>query len=56
MTRFLLDTDTLIDFSKGREPTPTRILQLLQAGDMLGVCAINTAELYSPRRVARTRA
>jgi predicted nucleic acid-binding protein len=47
MTRYLLDTDTLIDFSKGREPTRSRILQMIEAGDVLGVCAINVSEFYA---------
>jgi predicted nucleic acid-binding protein len=47
MTRYLLDTDTLIDFSKGRESTRSRILQMIEAGDVLGVCAINVSEFYA---------
>jgi len=47
MTRYLLDTDTLIDFSRGWEPTPSRVLQLIEAGDVLGMCAINVTEFYS---------
>ena len=47
MTRYLLDTTALIDFSKNREPARSRILQMIVAGDDLGVCAINTAEFYT---------
>jgi predicted nucleic acid-binding protein len=47
MTRYLLDTDTLIDFSKGREPTRSRVLEMIDAGDVLGVCAVNVAEFYA---------
>jgi predicted nucleic acid-binding protein len=47
MTRFLLDTTALIDFSKRREPTRSRILSMIRAGDELGVCAINVAEFYT---------
>lgn len=47
MTRYLLDTTTLIDFSKDREPTRSRILSLIRAGDELGVCCINVAEFYT---------
>jgi predicted nucleic acid-binding protein len=47
MTRYLLDTDTLIDSSKGREPVRSRVLQMIESGDVLGVCAINIAEFYS---------
>ncbi|MCL5962210.1 MAG: PIN domain-containing protein [Chloroflexi bacterium] len=47
MTRYLLDTTALIDFSKGREPARSRILEMIQTGDELGVCAVNVAEFYS---------
>lgn len=47
MARYLLDTDSLIDFSKGWEPTRSKFLQLIEGGDELGVCAINIAEFYS---------
>jgi tRNA(fMet)-specific endonuclease VapC len=47
MTRYLLDTTALIDFSKNREPARARILQMISAGDDIGVCAINAAEFYT---------
>jgi predicted nucleic acid-binding protein len=47
MTRYLLDTSALIDFSKGREPASTRILEMIDSGDEVGVCAINVAEFYA---------
>ncbi len=47
MTRYLLDTTALIDFSKGRAPARSRILQMIEQGDELGVCCINVAEFYS---------
>lgn len=47
MTRYLLDTTALIDFSKGREPARSRLLAMIEAGDELGVCAINVAEFYT---------
>ena len=47
MTRYLLDTTALIDFSKGREPARSRILKMIQEGDELGVCAVNIAEFYA---------
>lgn len=47
MTCYLLDTDTLIDFSKGREPVVSLINQWIESGDTIGVCAINIAEFYS---------
>src|SRR5438128_85503 len=47
MTRYLLDTTALIDFSKQREPAYSHILSWIDAGDTLGVCAINIAEFYA---------
>ena len=47
MTRYLLDTTALIDFSKGREPAQSRIMEMIESGDELGVCAINVAEFFS---------
>jgi len=47
MTRYLLDTTTLIDYSKGHEPAVSHILEAADAGDDLAVCAINLAEFYS---------
>ena len=47
MTRCLLDTTALIDFSKGREPATSIILAMLEAGDELGICAVNVAEFYA---------
>jgi tRNA(fMet)-specific endonuclease VapC len=47
MTRYLLDTSALIDFSKDREPARTRILAMIDQGDEVGVCAINVAEFYA---------
>lgn len=44
MTRYLLDTSALIDFSKGREPATSLVLQLITEGDDVGVCAVNVAE------------
>jgi tRNA(fMet)-specific endonuclease VapC len=47
MPTYLLDTDTLIDYSKGREPVCSRIQEMITAGDRLGVCAINVAEFFA---------
>ena len=47
MTRYLLDTTALIDFSKGREPARSQIPSMIDAGDDLGVCGVNIAEFYS---------
>ena len=43
MSRYLLDTDALINYSKGREPATSHIQHLIDQGDELGVCAINVA-------------
>jgi predicted nucleic acid-binding protein len=47
MSRYLLDTDVLIGFSKGREPAFSFVHQAIADGDELGVTAINVAEFYS---------
>ena len=38
---------SLIDFSKRREPAASHIVAWIDAGDTLGVCAINVAEFYA---------
>lgn len=47
MSRYMLDTSALIDFSKGFEPSTQRVLQLLEQGSSLGVCAVNVTEFYA---------
>lgn len=47
MNSYILDTDSLIDFSKGREPVVSLVNQWIVNGDRIGVCAINIAEFYS---------
>lgn len=47
MTRYLLDTTTLIDFSKGQEQVRSRLLALLETDHVIGICAINLAEFYA---------
>jgi len=47
MSRYLLDTSTLVDFSKGYEPVRTRVLALIEASDVVGTCAVVVAEFYS---------
>jgi predicted nucleic acid-binding protein len=47
MSRYLLDTTALIDFSKEREPAFSFILSAARAGEQLGICAINVAEFYA---------
>jgi predicted nucleic acid-binding protein len=47
MSRYIVDTDTLIDFSMDREPTRTALLKLIEEGAELGVCAVNVSEFYT---------
>lgn len=47
MNRYILDTDTLIDFSKGREPVVSLISKWITNDDILGICPINIAEFYA---------
>lgn len=47
MIRYLVDTTTVIDFSKGVEPVSSRLLALIDAGDDVGVCAVVVAEFSS---------
>lgn len=44
MTRYLLDTDVLVDFSKGIEPVTSRLLAWIDGTDTVAVCAISVAE------------
>ena len=48
MTRYLVDTTSLIDFSKGAEPQTSRLLALLNdpAHDV-GVCDVVVAEFFA---------
>jgi predicted nucleic acid-binding protein len=45
--KYLLDTDTLIDFIQDRGDTRSRIVAMLEGGDEVGLCAVTVAELYS---------
>jgi predicted nucleic acid-binding protein len=47
MSRYLLDTTVVIDFSKGREPVYSRLTALLRSHDEVGVCAVTLAEFYA---------
>lgn len=47
MTRYLLDTDVLINASKHRDPDRAWILGHIRGGDSLTVCAVTLAEFYS---------
>jgi predicted nucleic acid-binding protein len=45
--KYLLDTDTLIDFIQDTGETRSRIVEMLDAGEEVGLCAVTVAELYS---------
>src|SRR5947209_6099546 len=47
MTRYLLDTDALIDFSKGVEPAIASILSWIDGSDVVAVCSVPVAEFYA---------
>jgi predicted nucleic acid-binding protein len=47
VARYLLDTDVLIDLSKGREPARSVIPAMTAAGDRFGICAVQLAEFYA---------
>ena len=47
MSRYLLDTTALVDFSKGREPESSRLLALIEGGNEIGVCAVCIAEFWT---------
>ncbi|MBI2940852.1 MAG: type II toxin-antitoxin system VapC family toxin [Chloroflexi bacterium] len=47
MALFLLDTDILIDFLNGFEPTARTLRNFHDAGDALGITAIQIAEVFS---------
>lgn len=47
MARYLLDSDTLIDFSKGYEPVAGRVRALLETEHVVGICAIQIGEFFT---------
>lgn len=47
MSRYLLDTSTLIDFSKGHEPVASRLLALIEGKETIGVATISVAEFFA---------
>jgi len=47
MSRYLLDTTALIDFSRGREPAFSLVHRLLRNGEEMGVSPVNVAEFYT---------
>jgi predicted nucleic acid-binding protein len=56
VTRYLLDTTALIDFSKGWEPACTHIRAWIAGTDEVGICPIGIAEFYTGLRPADRRA
>ena len=47
MTRYLLDTSVLIDYSKRREPSLSRVNAMLASGDELCTCAVVLGEFFT---------
>lgn len=47
MTRFVVDTSTLIDISKGVEPVTSRFDAMVESGDDFYVCAVTVSELVA---------
>jgi predicted nucleic acid-binding protein len=45
--KYLLDTDTLIDYVKDHGDTRARLDVLIESGDEVGLCAVTVGELYS---------
>jgi predicted nucleic acid-binding protein len=45
--KYLLDTDTLIDFLQDRDNTRKRVTALIEADDDVALCAITVAEVFS---------
>jgi len=50
MARYLLDTDAIIDYLRGFQPTVNLIRQLHDRGDTLCVCDVVVAEVYAGLR------
>ncbi|MBI2908442.1 MAG: PIN domain-containing protein [Chloroflexi bacterium] len=47
MGSYLLDSDTLIGYLRGRKAALNLLAELHEGGGLLGVCSINIAEVYS---------
>ena len=59
MATFLLDTSVIIDALNNKRNRPAMLLELLEAGHILGCCPINVTEVYAgmrPREEAATAA
>lgn len=46
MARYLLDTDTLIDFSKGAEPVASRVFALIESDHEVGLSPVQLTEFF----------
>lgn len=47
MTRYVLDTSALVDYSLGHEPVLTRIVEMLTSHDEVAISSVQVAEFYS---------
>ena len=47
MATFLLDSTVLIDYLRGHQEVIARVHNLAREGHLLGVCAINVAEVFA---------
>lgn len=47
MATYLLDTNILIDFTKGQEPACSQVLAWVDAKEKLAACCITVAEFYA---------
>ena len=47
MTHYVPDSTVLIEFSKGVEPTTSRVLELVAESAQLSICAVQVAEFYA---------
>jgi len=47
MKRYLLDTSTIIDYAKSREPLSTRLRTMMAGVDEFGICAVPIAEFVT---------
>jgi predicted nucleic acid-binding protein len=45
--KYVLDTDTLIDFLQDVSSTRTRIIAMLEEGDELAFCSVTMSELFT---------
>jgi hypothetical protein len=50
MATFLLDTSVIIDALNNKRNRPAGLLELLEAGHILGCCPINVTEVYAGMR------